>query len=136
VLREIRSNTIGVERGPDTVPSDVDGARETLGDITLLPARYKAMIDRYISDVQAMMNEIARVLIPGKKATLVVGNSRIRGAFVNNSNLVKYAASKSGLTLSESQERFLPEDRRYLPTAVGGSLGKRMRTETVLTFMS
>jgi hypothetical protein len=136
VLRNIRSNTIGIERGPDTVRPDINGARETLGDISTLCTRSRAMIDRYICDVQAMMSEIVRVLVPGKRATLVVGNSCIRGVFINNAKLAQHAAKKAGLTLIKLHERCLPQNRRYLPTTVDGTLSKRMRTETVLTFRS
>ena len=74
-LREIRSNSLGAERAPDLESNDLKSAREVMGFTEGLPLRYRRMIDRYINYVQLTMNEIARVLIPTGKATLVVGNS-------------------------------------------------------------
>ena len=93
------------------------------------------MIDRYILDVYRMMSEMKRVLRPGGTATLVVGNSCLRSVFLSNSNLVHHAALAAGFKLKNSAERPLPDGSRYLPTNVAGSLGKRMRTETVLTLV-
>ena len=135
-LREIRSNAIGAERCTGVTSSDIERARMTMGEIHELPARHRQMIDRYAVDIQGMMNEIARVLRPSRKAILIVGNSCLRGVFISNSNLVKHAGAKAGLTLAKSEERFLPENSRYLPTNVSGALSRRMRTETIITFAS
>jgi DNA modification methylase len=135
-LREIRSNAIGAERCADVASAHVERAMMMMGEIHELPARHRQMIDRYIVDIQGMMNEIARVLKPRRKAILIVGNSCLRGVFISNSNLVKHAGTKAGLTLAKSEERVLPERNRYLPTNVSGALSKRMRTETVITFAS
>jgi DNA modification methylase len=132
-LRAIRSNTIGAERGPDAQNEIVPHGRKQMGAVELLPARYGKMIDRYILDVYRMMSEMKRVLRPGGTATLVVGNSCLRSVFLSNSNLVHHAALAAGFKLKNSTERPLPDGSRYLPTNVAGSLGKRMRTETVLT---
>jgi len=135
-LREIRSNAIGAERCGGVTSADVERAKMTMGEIHELPARHRQMIDRYVVDIQGMMNEIARVLRPSRKAILIVGNSCLRGVFISNSNLVKHAGAKAGLTVAESEERFLPEGSRYLPTNVSGALSRRMRTENVITFVS
>lgn len=132
-LREIRSDTLGAERGPDSERTDLQRARNAMGSVDELPPRYRKMIDRYINDVQMMMGEIARVLIPKKRATLVVGNSCLRGVYIDNSSLVRYAADEAGLKLLQSRERPLPDANRYLPTS-SGMLSKRMRVETILTF--
>jgi len=134
-LRTIRSTSIGAERAPDK-PDDaeVHGAmRASMGEIDLLPRNFGAMIDRYVQDIRRMVDEIARVLKAGAKATFVMGNSCLRGVFVRNSEAVATAARFAGLCLVSEDVRPLPVQSRYLPMT-SAPLGKRMRTETILTF--
>jgi SAM-dependent methyltransferase len=134
-LRAIRSNSIGSERSPDRADHNADLAamRVAMGELNELPAKFARMIDRYVQDIQRMIAEIARVLKAGGRATFVVGNSCLRGVFIRNSAAVATAAHFAGLTLTGETERPLPTQSRYLPmTSV--PLGKRMRTETILSF--
>ncbi len=135
-LRTIRSNSIGAERAPDRHEDadDLARMRRAMGTIDDLPAKFWGMIDRYIQDLRAMTAEIARVMKQGAQATFVVGNSCLRGVFIRNSEAVSLAAKAAGLTLLNENERELPNSSRYLPITAGGSLAKRMRTETILTF--
>jgi DNA modification methylase len=134
-LRRIRSNSIGAERAPNE-PQDkmFDQIKDAMGSFDTLPRRYGAMIDRYSEDLYRMVSEVARVLAPGGTATFVVGNSCLKGTFVENSAGVAEAARMMGLTALNTVERALPENKRYLPINAGGSLGKRMRTETICSF--
>lgn len=136
-LRRIRSVSIGAERGPDDprIGQVFQRIRRAMGSLDALPRRYRSMIDRYTEDLYRMMSEVARVMRPGATATLVVGNSCLKGTFVQNAAGVAEAALMVGLTPAGMSERELPENKRYLPIATGGSLGKRMRTETVSTFV-
>ncbi len=82
----------------------------------------------------SIMKEVARVLRPEGRATLVVGNSCLKNMFVRNSDGVIRAGELCGLRLLKEYERELPAQHRYLPPPEQGTLGKRMRTETILTF--
>jgi hypothetical protein len=140
-LRTIRAQSIGAERGPDTgseAPAVLDRVASSLGSLDRLPRRIRRMIDRYVLDLLAVMTELHRVLRPGGKATLVIGNSTLRGVFVANANAVMVAAGEAGFTLVSRKERDLPPARRYLPPPTNShdsDLEKRMRTEVVLTFL-
>lgn len=136
-LRQIRSNSIGAERAPNDPASSsmFQQIKSAMGTFDALPKRYGAMIDRYSEDIYRMMSEIARVLTPGGTATFVVGNSCLKGTYVQNAAGVAEAAKMMGLTPLSTVERPLPENRRYLPITTGGSLGKRMRTETICSFL-
>ncbi len=137
-LRQLRSSSIGAERSTKN-----RGAAQLFGeiqtsmcDVDKLPARHAGMTMLYAEDVYRFVSEIARVLRPAGKAILVVGNSCLKGTFIQNSNGVEHAASAVGLKLVRKIERDLPTKHRYLPMPRSSEapLGKRMRTETVLTF--
>jgi tRNA G10 N-methylase Trm11 len=134
-LRAIRSTSIGSERSPDRDEADTRFAemKIAMGEISQLPKKFERMIDRYVQDIWRMLGEVARVLKAGGQATFVVGNSCLRGVFVRNSAAVATAAGLVGLTLIGEAERPLPMQSRYLPMT-SLPLGKRMRTETILSF--
>jgi hypothetical protein len=133
-LRSIRSEAIGAERAPDRAPAKhVAAVRGALGS-TVLPSRHEGMVTRYSLDIYAMMSEIARVLKPQGRAILVVGNSCLKESFIHNSAGVAHAASLVGLRMRSSIERELPSQHRYLPLPDNNALGKRMRTEAILSF--
>lgn len=138
-LRRIRSNSIGSEKNPGLDSNEVlaDALCALVPSVDQLPHREQGIFRRYVLDLLAMISEINRVLRPGGKAVLVVGNSCLRGVFVENSRAVTAAAVRLGLTPTARYERDLPANRRYLPpptTTEASGLGKRMRTESVLSF--
>ena len=62
--------------------------------------------------------EIRRVLKCGKSALFVIGNSSIKGDFIKNSELLKFAARKVGFTIKDENIREIPNNKRYLPVTV------------------
>lgn len=134
-LRTIRSTSIGAERAPDAIDEAavLNEMRLAMGELDLLPNKFRSMINRYVQDIRRMVAEIARVLKAGARATFVMGNSCLRNVFIHNSAAVATAAQHAGLALVSETERPLPVRSRYLPMT-SAPLGKRMRTETILTF--
>ena len=134
-LRLIRSESVGSSRRP-TGPVDLDvremvrGVREKASNLETLPT---GVIERYANDMCAISSEIHRVLRCGALAVLVVGNSTVRGNYIENDKLAQIACERAGLVLTNRIEREIPESSRYLPLH-GKSLEKRMRAEVVLTF--
>ena len=136
-LRCIRSTNIGAERAPDNQSDNkrfVD-IKNAMGNIGQLPMRVQRIVDRYVADMFWMMTEVNRVLRPGGKATIVIGNNCIKDIFVRNSDGLGEAAVMAGLVPTRSSERELPEHRRYLPVRTEARLAKRMRTECILSFV-
>ena len=137
-LRQIRSNSIGAERGPDLTQAVhlYHDIQQAMGSISGLPRRHQSMVARYAEDIYRLMSEVARVLKPQGRAIFVVGNSCLRNFFIRNSDGVIKAASMVGLKLVHQVERELPRRYRYLPIPSTKSepLGKRIRTENILTF--
>lgn len=140
-LRDIRARSIGSERAPQS-GADLALAEllvSSLGPLESLPNDVRRMIDRYVLDLLGVMSELRRVLRPGGKAVLVIGNSTLRGVFVKNAEVVATIAERIGFELIRETERELPPSRRYLPPPRGAGyspLERRMRTETVLSYLS
>jgi hypothetical protein len=139
-LRQIRSSSIGAERAPDEKKEShlFESICEAMVPLDVLSSRHGGMVKRYAGDIYQMMLEIARVLKSTGKAILVVGNSCLQNSFVQNSAGVAKAASMVGLRLVHLAARDLPSHSRYLPIPMQSHkpLGKRMRTEVVMTFKS
>src|SRR5258708_34377861 len=138
-LRATRSGNIGSEKNPNRNANEAiaDELCASIPSIDQLPKREQGIFRRYVLDLLAMISEIHRVLKPCGRAVLVVGNSCLKGIFVENALAVTAAAKRVGLIPSTQYERLLPSNRRYLPppTATESSdLRKRMRTESVLSF--
>lgn len=132
-LRTIRSDSVGAERGPNHLNVEAFAEIESAMSSEPLPPRHTAMVRRYAEDVYRLLSETARVLKRGGEATYVVGNSCLRGVFIRNSAGIQAAARMVGLQEISTSERQLPEQSRYLPLT-SPTLGKRMRTETILQF--
>lgn len=103
-----------------------------MGELSLLPTRFHGMIERYVLDLHRMISEVHRVLKPKGTATFVMGNSCLRGVYIENSAALRRAAEAAGLSTLEQWERELPAASRYLPTPTTGALSKRMRKEVIL----
>ena len=135
-LREIKRNSIGAERSPDSLMADISEVLGAAGDISRLPGRQKNMIRRYAQDCLLLSRELSRVMKPHGRAVLVVGNSNLRGVFVDNTSMIVAASEVNGLTVLSKQTRLLPPSSRYLPPPKESSspLDLRMRDEAVIEF--
>ena len=137
-LRSVRSTSVGAEKGPDgsELEEAIANILPEFGHVKRLPSRYLGMIKRYAQDLNQILGEVARVLKPSGRATYIVGNSCLKGVFINNSHALAAAAANNELILIDSSERELPASSRSLPMTndKSNALSKRMRTECVMTF--
>jgi DNA modification methylase len=136
-LRQVRAGNIGTEvaeRG-EIAPSVVR-ALERTGDVQRLPIRQHAWLTRYVSDMDGAISELSRVLVPGGRAVLVIGDCTMRGVYVRNSSALASLAKHHGLRLAGRRTREIPPNRRYLPPPSsresGTMLQNRMATEVLL----
>jgi tRNA G10 N-methylase Trm11 len=138
-LGSIRSNSIGIEKAPDSSADLILANEITKGIPSLqkLPHRKQNMINRYALDMYGIVEESARVLEKKGKATFVVGNSCINEIFVENALIVRNSCQMAGLRLIKQKEREIPQSKRYLPPPSYdnvSSFKSRMRTESVMSF--
>lgn len=134
-LRELRGISIGSERGRWD-ESELDGYVKgvLVGDPK---PRARAMLLRYATDLDQVLAEQARVLRTDGRLTLVVSDGTLVGTPVRVARLCTQLARRHGFRLTSRRKRLLPPERRYLPPPLAGakgSLDRRMRSETALTF--
>jgi hypothetical protein len=136
-LRTLRGTSIGAERAPDGASSAhalelVDYIKGHAASPDLLPTR---TLERFAGDMCGFASAARRVIRDGGRAVLVVGNSTLRGNYIQNDAIAQQALSAAGFREIERYEREIPANHRYMPinTLHQSSVGKRMRTEVVLT---
>ena len=136
-LRKIRSDSIGAERALGSSPlaavvEMVALIEDSVTDAEKLP---KSIITRYAQDLAVFAHEIYRVVRPGAKVVTVIGNSTLRGNYIQNDLLVRRAYEFAGFRITSRTERDLPENRRYMPVRAShgqSPIDKRMRTEVIV----
>ena len=138
-LRAIRSGAVGASRVL-TSDSNLQVAMELTKncEIQKLPQNTKSIIMRYALDINDFVREAARVVRNDGQIVYVVGNSRIKGILVKNTEIIKSAALKHGLDLISVNKRDIPASSRYLPPPKEGGnapMQKRMGVEIVLSFI-
>lgn len=139
-IREIRSASVGTESSKNAASKQayVDQALKRMGDVEELSGRHRRMLVQYVIDMDKVLSEVHRVLRPDGRAILVVGNSSLRGVYVQNSKAIAYLGDRNGFRLQSTRRRELPENRRYLPPpnrrASGSQLRARMREEVIIKF--
>ena len=135
-LRKTRASNVGAERimarhpkSPEISPyvSQADGS--TIG------SRHLGWIRRYAVDMEAVLRQVHRTVKENGYVVMVLGNSFIRGARVNNAQLIEALAIRNGFKVQDRKTREIPARRRYLPPPGDGknALDTRIRIETVLT---
>jgi tRNA G10 N-methylase Trm11 len=139
-MRSIRSTSIGAERALTVKTNNafIDSITKKITQNDLLPSREQRFLQRYILDLSTLLAEIHRVTRPQGKAVFVIGNSCLHGVFIKNSLALLQLAEQTGFRCLSQEERELPPNRRYLPppqASANTDLNKRMRTETIFTFV-
>jgi len=140
-LRTVRSTNIGVERSVSLPEAGkMLCILKKMGDTDDLDTRYRGMIMRYLNAMSTVLSECRRVLKDSGQAIFVIGDSKIRGVYINNSEALISLARERGFELALRTSRPLPESRRYLPPPnskrAGRRMQNRMREEVVLRFIA
>jgi DNA modification methylase len=138
-IRTLRSGNIGTEVSKDSTSNKA--IRESIESMVVLKSldnRRLGMIRRYVCDMDKVMKECARVLKRRGRAIFVVGDSAIRGVFVQNSEALIRLAENHGISLVSRNTRPIETKRRYLPPPesekAGCKMQTRMREEVILEF--
>ncbi|WP_299666161.1 hypothetical protein [uncultured Ruegeria sp.] len=134
-IRRLRSDSVGAERATKEKTDEVAEIISGFGDISSLAPRQRSMIARYALDLRKTADEAARIIKPEGTAVYVMGNSCLKGVYIDNATALVKATSLSGFELLDRSEREIPAANRYLPTPANNNpLAGRMRKEIIVTF--
>lgn len=136
-LRQLRSGAIGTERsrGDHAASFTVSELESAVRKTRQLPPRLRTIVHKYAFDAERMLVEMDRVLKPGGKLVLVLGDSVLRGVPVRNSQVFRWIAERVGFSLQDERQRKLANNRRYLPIRSSGpALEKRMKHEVIQAY--
>lgn len=136
-IRELRGESVGVERALDTVAPEVKAiAEKAVPRISDLPARRQGMVLRFAHDMSRLTRSLARVTKWNGHLVMVVADSQLKGVPISNAAICVGAATRHGFEMVERTERELPTQHRYLPppTTSTGTLATRMKHEIIFTF--
>jgi hypothetical protein len=135
-IRKIRNSSIGAEVGQCDDGEKIFDVLKSLKINSKLSTRHKAILRRFISDMDRVIQETSRVLVPGGKAIFVIGENALKGTYIRNSKIIAKLAAAAGLRLDTKSKRALPPNRRYLPPPLRtrGAIHARMRQEVILEF--
>ncbi len=114
-LRAVRAESVGAERAMPETEAHADVARFVVdsGDSTLA-SRHRGWIRRYAADMTAVLRQLGRVVKGSGRVVLVLGNSFLRVAAIDNAGLVESLARSIGFETTSRHEREIPARRRYL----------------------
>ena len=132
-IRGIRSTSIGSERRGER---EIAVERFVIrGGDSRIEERQLGWVRRYANDMQLVFSRLAVAVNAGGRVIVVIGNSFIRGAIVDNAGIIQECAQNANLALESTSRRSIAARRRYLPPPNDHSpLGLRMREETILEF--
>jgi SAM-dependent methyltransferase len=136
-VRELRGESIGVERAIDDVAPEVRQiVEEAVPRMADLPPRWQGIVQRFGHDMDRLARSLSRVTKKGGHLVMVVADSQLKGVPISNAAICAGAASRHGFRVIEETVRPLPARHRYLPppTASTGTLATRMKDEIVFTF--
>ena len=136
-LREIRSVSIGAQRGPEL--GNEARRRETaeIAGACELESKALLVLERFAADMKKMFSRARRILRPGGIMVVAIGDSTVGGIHVDNSAILVDAAARAGLVETNRYTRTIPSDRRYMPpprSSDRSAMSKRLSVETVSTF--
>jgi DNA modification methylase len=133
-LRELRGTMVGTERGLWSLDGLPDALEQQITQKVKIKRR-RAILRRYLSDLQLIFREINRVLKPGGLAVLVLGPTIINTKRTDVVQIALNLGNRVGLKVIGSVERALNQVRRSLPPPSAAnqiSLSKRMRREIIV----
>lgn len=111
---------------------------EILSSIAIVDEKKSLVVRRYFSEMKRVLQEMYRVLKPGKSAVLVVGSSMIRGIDTQTQDCLVEIGRALGFEIPKIGVRNLDRNRRMLPAGntvdKDSQIQQRMHKEFVIGF--
>ena len=119
----------------EVLPQDVASAVQKISD---LDAKKGQSLHRYYSEMTRVLQEMFRVLKPGKASIVIVGNSIIRGLDTQTQNCLASIGRQVGFDVPAIGIRNIDRNRRMLPAGailnLESQIQQRMHEEYIIGF--
>lgn len=136
-LSAIRSRCLGHDaaQSPAATPLP-QRCEDTIDRLAAVDGKKAAALRRYFCEMTAVIEEMRRVLKPGRAAVIVVGTSTLRGIDVETHKGLAAVGEQAGFHLAGIGTRRLDRDRRMMPARWGqerkSQIEQRMHEEYVI----
>ena len=119
----------------EELPRDVS---KIVSEISNMDKNRGRALLRYYSEMKKALQEMYRVLRPGKAAIVVVGNSFINGQDTKTHKCLAVIGQAIGFKVPQIGERKLDRNKRMMPAGtvvdLGSQIQQRMHMEYVIGF--
>ncbi len=138
-LSKKRNDYIGSEATVDYRFDDLPSfTLSKIGQLSEIDTKKAKVLRRYFSEMKKTLNEIFRVLKPGKVAIIVVGSSVMKGIDTETHKCLQEIGVSLGFISPKIGVRNLDRNRRMLPASKNGDtnsqIQKRMHKEYIIGF--
>ncbi len=115
-LGNLRGKYIGAERqaGDEAIPLP-DNAQRAIAALSEVDRPKSRVLARYLREMRQAIEEMHRVIRPGRAVIIVVGPSTIRGQRIATQDYLSGIAEQAGFAVAGVPERALDRDRRMMP---------------------
>lgn len=138
-LSQARRKYIGAEVGLEDASSvSSETARSCLRAVAERDKNRSQVIARYFVDMHRSIQEMFRVLRPGRACIIVVGSSTVRGVNILTQYALAEIAEAAGFRLVGVKERQIDRDHRLMPISYNSSqsgIEARMHREHVIALV-
>ncbi len=115
-LGNLRGRYIGAERQDteESVPLP-DNAQRAIAALSEVDRPKSRVLARYLREMRQAIEEMHRVIRPGRAVIIVVGPSTMRGQRIATQDYLSGIAEQAGFAVAGVPERALDRDRRMMP---------------------
>jgi len=120
----------------ETLP---DYPAKIVQEVQRLDEKKGMVLHRYYSEMRRVLQEMHRVLKPGKAAIIIVGSSVMCGCDTETGRCLADIGESLGFTLSHIGVRYIDRDKRMMPAGnqvdLSSQIQRRMHQEFVVGFL-
>ena len=117
-LSTLRSTYIGSEKtGVSVTPDLPESVCRVVERLEAIDSKKSRVLAKYFAEMRLALQEMFRVLEPGRCCIVVVGTSTMRGQTIKTHELLGDIGSEIGFEIEDIAERKLDRNRRMMPAA-------------------
>ncbi|MDE2779489.1 MAG: DNA methyltransferase [Chloroflexota bacterium] len=119
-LGNLRGKYIGAERQSSQEAASLpDDAQRAIASLSEIDRQKSRVLARYLGEMRQAIEEMHRVIRPGRAVVIVVGPSTMRGQRIATQDYLAGIAEQAGFGVVGVEERNLDRDRRMMPARWG-----------------